>query len=519
MNHRNMKPFYSLTALFFIVMTAFGQVDQSVTIDYQVIDGPLSRSMLRCVGAGRAHEGLRADWQAQLKLVKEECGFEYLRFHGIFHDDMGVYKEDKDGYPLYNWQYVDMLYDFLLSIDVKPFIELSFMPEELASGTQTVFWWKANVTPPKSYEKYQDLISAFVNHLTDRYGRAEVSSWYFEVWNEPNHGAFFSGSMDEYFQMYQIAAETIKSVEDSYRVGGPATAGPGWITELLDFCADNDVPIDFISTHEYGVLGFFDEFGNHQIQMVDPDRIVKSVRQVYDWVSASQFPDLEIHFTEWSSSYSPADPIHDTYQNASYVLNTLLKTRHIATSMSYWTFTDIFEEGGVPQRPFEGIFGLLNVHGIKKPTYQAFRYLNQLGDKALTLSHDNVIASRDEKGVQVLLWDFSLIRKDSVSNQVIYGEVISSDPARSVALDFIKLKSGLYTYQVFKTGYRHNDPYTSYLEMGAPQQLSKDQESFLRSVSDDQPLTSEIVEIRDGRLVKKLELSDNDVVFIKLSRI
>ena len=156
------------------------------------------------MGAGRANEGLRADWQKQLKQVKDELGFKYIRMHGLLHDDMGVYFEDKAGNPVYNFQYIDVLYDFLLSVGIKPFVELSFMPQALASGEKTVFWWKANVTPPKSYEKWARLIEALTNHFTERYGKDEVKTWYFEVWNEPNHAGILVFRHERIFQVYTI---------------------------------------------------------------------------------------------------------------------------------------------------------------------------------------------------------------------------------------------------------------------------------------------------------------------------
>jgi xylan 1,4-beta-xylosidase len=200
--------------------------DRTIDVSFNKKQGSLKTAFNECVGAGRANEGLRADWQQQLKLVKEELGFRYIRMHGLLHDDMGVYFEDKSGNPIYNWQYIDALYDFLLSIKVKPFVELSFMPQALASGEKTVFWWKANVTPPKSYEKWAGLIEALTNHFTERYGKEEVKTWYFEVWNEPNHPAFWSSDMNEYFKLYDYTAKAVKRVCSEYRIGGPATAGP-----------------------------------------------------------------------------------------------------------------------------------------------------------------------------------------------------------------------------------------------------------------------------------------------------
>ena len=234
-----------------------------VSADLRQTNGPLDTMFKFCVGAGRANEGLRADWQRQLTYAHRELGFKYIRMHGLFTDDMGVYREDSRGNPEYNWQYIDELYDFLESIGMKPFVELSFMPNALASGRKTIFWWRGNVTPPREMKKWTDFIRAFVLHEQERYSDAEVRTWYFEVWNEPNLSGFFSGTQQQYFDLYAATARAIKSVSPDYKVGGPATAGCAWVPEFIHFCDTNHAPVDFISTHTYGVeSGFLDEHGD-----------------------------------------------------------------------------------------------------------------------------------------------------------------------------------------------------------------------------------------------------------------
>ena len=183
-----------------------------ISANYLQVKGKHNKFFQQVVGAGRAAEGLRADWQKDLAMVHRECGFKYIRFHGLLQDEMGVYREDKFGNAVYNFQYVDALYDAILNIGMKPFVEFGFMPEKLASGNKTVFWWKGNVTPPKDYDKWQKLIAAFVKHWTERYGESEVKQWYFEVWNEPNLNIFWSGSQAEYFKLYEVSAQAIKSI-------------------------------------------------------------------------------------------------------------------------------------------------------------------------------------------------------------------------------------------------------------------------------------------------------------------
>ncbi|MEM1216044.1 MAG: glycoside hydrolase [Bacteroidota bacterium] len=504
----------------FVTTLIFGQNVRKITVDVNQIKGPHAKVASKCIGAGRAYEGLRADWQAQLKMTQAECGFEYIRFHGILHDDMAVYTETEDGTPHYNWQYVDILYDFLLSIDLKPFVELSFMPSALASGEQTVFWWQANVTPPKDYEKYGDLVRAFTQHLTERYGQEEVSTWYFEVWNEPNHGGFFSGTMDDYFRIYRVAAESVRAVSNDYRVGGPASAGGGWIEEMIAYCQQNNVPLDFISTHEYGVLGVLDVYGVRRIQMVeDANRVVNTVKKTDQWIKEGSDQPLEIHFTEWSSSYSPRDLVHDTYQNATYVLNTLKRTENIAHSMSYWTFTDVFEEGGPPTTPFHGGFGLLNVQGIKKPTYQAYHYFNQLGEEELVNPDQHSWICKNDDAIQGLIWDFTYLYAPNRFNQTFYASEVPAQEASTVNFVVNGLENGTYELTVYKTGHRHNDPYSTYLDLGKPAQLNQRQVDHLRRSSNNQPVSVQLVKVVSQQYETTLSLKENDILFFELRKL
>ncbi|GAB1855457.1 cellulase family glycosylhydrolase [Flavobacteriaceae bacterium MHTCC 0001] len=489
-------------------------------IDVNKEKGKLDTFFKECIGAGRANEGLRADWQEQLKMVKDDCGFKFIRFHGIFHDDMGVYRESEDGEPIYNWMYIDKLYDYILSIGMKPFVEMSFMPKDLASGEETVFWWKGNITPPKSYEKYSKFIKAFVQHLTNRYGEQEVSSWYFEVWNEPNLNFFWTGGFDGYEKMYQSAVKVIKEVSNTYRVGGPATAGAGWVKEHLEYCEKENVPCEFVATHAYNVSGFLDEFGTSQLKMLDsPNDVTNQVIKARNQIDDTSFSGLELHLTEWSSSYSPLDPVHDTYQNATFILNTLKNVEGKVSSMSYWVFTDIFEESGVPAIPFHGGFGLVNLQGIKKPTYYAYKYLNELGETELENSDKNSWVCKDENGVQILIYDFTYLKQGKESNKVFFTKKHKAKEVATSEISLTNLKDGKYQLLVYKTGYLNNDAFTNYYNLGMPSQLSKKQTDFLKSVTNNQPLINKVVSVTSGAFSTSVKLNENDIVLVKLNKL
>jgi xylan 1,4-beta-xylosidase len=500
------------------------QPARAVAVDFTKVRGPHSTVWKECIGAGRANEGLRADWQEQLALVQKDIGFRYIRMHGLLHDDMGVYQERAGAPPIYNWQYVDKLYDYLLQIGLKPFVELAFMPKDLASADKTVFWWRGNITPPKSYDKWGALVANLVRHFRERYGDAEVKTWYFEVWNEADIAPFWSADLAEYLKLYKSSAEAVKSVSKEYRVGGPASASPyRFEEELLKYCVREHVPLDFISTHSYGVKeGFFDENGTRGT-VLDPDRAAVRSRMVHsrELIRKSPMPDLPLHFTEWSSAYTPTDYIHDQYHQAPFILDKIKGAQESVDSMSYWVFTDIFEENGPRMTPFHGGFGLLNYQGIRKPAYYAFQFMSRLGPEELVNADDSSWVCRDPAGgVQALLWNFTPVTPpEGMNDQVFYSREQPAKPAGAASLRVGNLPAGTYSLQVYQTGYRVGDPYTMYLDMGAPGQLTLAQEETLRQSASGAPVEQIVLKHPGGTFTKDFPLHENDVVLVLLRKL
>lgn len=497
---------------------------RTINADFKIEKGPLNTMFKECVGAGRANEGLRADWQQQLAYAKKECGFKYIRMHGLLTDDMAVYTEDKDGKPVYNYMYIDPLFDFLLSIGIKPFVELGFMPSALASGSKTIFWWRGNVTPPKDYDKWEGLVENLTQHFTERYGEEEVKSWYFEVWNEPNLDGFWAGTQDEYFKLYKHAARAIKKVNKSYRVGGPGTAGAAWEREMIDFCIKNEVPIDFVSTHAYGVKqGFLDEFGQSGTVLdKNPMSVSGDVLQSRKEITESPRPDLELHYTEWSASYTPADPIHDSYHEASYVLQKLKQVGNAANSMSYWVFTDIFEEPGPRFSPFHGGFGMLTTQGINKPVFYAYQFLNKLGETELISKDSSSWITKDNHGnIQALVWDFTNTHPgDSVHNQKYYIQDLPAKPKPRVKLQINNVPAGKYAITLYRVGYQSNDAYSTYLALGKPQQLTRNQVDQIKKQNDGSPFLKKTIEIKEGQhFSQELDMRENDVFLVDVVKL
>ena len=343
----------------------------------------------KAAGSDRTVVGLREQWRQDLVRCRRETGIQSIRCHGLFDDEMGIASQ---GAGKFNFLYVDQIYDFMLDQGVRPFVELSFMPEAFASSGNRIFSYKGNVSPPKDWKNWYDMVRAFTDHCVKRYGLAEVRGWKFEVWNEPNIG-FWAGTQDEYFELYRQSAQAVKDVDRDLQVGGPSTAQLAWVPELIAYCSQNKVPIDFVSTHVYPSdpqQKIFGKANMYPFEQVIP----RGLEHIKNQVESSKMHDLPFWLTEWSS------------QNPAFIADTIKNCVGLAEAMSYWTFSNVFEEMGVPVGIFNDTFGMLDQWGIARPSLHAFSLLHKLGEDRIPASDGPVLATRRSDGsTAILLWN------------------------------------------------------------------------------------------------------------------
>lgn len=439
-----------------ILLLPFSLVAQDATI---VVDGsapahPFPHFWEQVFGSGRAILSLRDSYRQDLRSVKQITGFKYIRFHAIFHDEVGVYHEDKQGTAVYNFSYVDQIYDGLLANGVRPFVELSFMPKKLAAKEiLQAFWYQPNVSPPKDWNKWDDLITQFTRHLIDRYGIEEVSQWYFEVWNEPNLD-FWGGEPRQatYWELYDHTARALKAVSPKLRVGGPTTAQAAWADAFIKHCVDQHVPVDFVSAHVYGNDKAEDVFG---IQESIPrnQMVCRAVKKVHDQIKASSLPDLPLIWSEFNASYFNEPAVTDSVYMGPWMADTLRQCDGLAEIMSYWSFSDVFEEQGVVKTPFYGGFGLIAAGDIPKPSFNVFRLLHQLGEQRIALDSDSALLTRRKDGTYVLaVWNYSAPEEPGAPKTV------------SLQLKNIKARRAV----ISRVDRDHGDVHPAYEKMGSP---------------------------------------------------
>lgn len=491
----------------------------------------------QCIGTGRLGLALQKEYLDGLDYVQKHIGFSYVRGHGLLCDDVGIYREDKvDGEvsSFYNFTYIDRIFDSYLERGIKPFVELGFMPSKLASGDQAIFYWQGNTTPPKDYDKWADLIKAVVRHFISRYGEEEVLKWPFEVWNEPNLPGFWKGAdMQEYFKLYKVTANAVKEVDARLQVGGPAICGGAdhWITEFLDFCQRENVPLDFVSRHAYTSSQPISVTPHFMYQDIwSSDYMLSELKTVREMIDNSPYSDLPFHITEYNTSWHPLNPVHDTAFNGAYIARILSQCGDYVDMFSYWTFSDVFEEADVPRAQFHGGFGLVALNGIPKPTFHTFSFFSKLGQEQL-YRDDNIIVTRRKDGsIAIAAWNPVVVEragadKDQVSQNATnsidiykYAKIgVEDQETRSFEIELpfdceaVFMKRQTVNEEI-------GNPLMTWMQMGRPRYPNKDMIESLKQAA--QPGTATCSLSADGGVVRfEIEMIKNEVTLIELTAV
>jgi xylan 1,4-beta-xylosidase len=443
---------------------------ETIVVNAQAPAMPFPHFWEQVFGSGRAILSMRESYREDLRQVKQATGFRYARFHAILDDEVGVFSEDKQGNPVYNFTYVDQIYDGLLANGVKPFVELSFMPKQLAARLDYhPFWYHPIVSPPGDYGKWNALIKAFTQHLVDRYGIDEVSSWYFEVWNEPNID-FWTGRPAEqtYFELYDNTARTLKAVSSRIRVGGPATAQAAWVGDMIAHATKDHVPLDFVSTHAYGNDTAMDVLG-HPATVPPYQMVTAGVDKVHAQIVASSRPTIPLIWSEFNATYMSLPEVTDSIFMGPWLANTIRECDGKVALMSYWTFSDVFEEQGVISKPFFGGFGLIAIDGVPKPSFHAFQLLHTLGMERIPEDAQDVLVTKKSDGTLVL----------AAWNLVNPG--VTADP-KSIRFDFKGVKPGA-AVRIDRVDEAHGDVLVAYRKMGQPQYPTQAQIKALKAAA------------------------------------
>lgn len=481
------------------------------------------------IGGGQVHLLLRESVRNHLKdCLSNCCSFKYLRCHEMFSDVMAVYREDSNGNPIYDWQYLDDAYDFLMETGIKPFVSFTYMPEALAAKKGYYSGYaKFNASPPKDYNLWSILVEKFVKHCIKRYGLKEVLQWYFEAWNEPDlmfgnpwDVGYWAGSIEDFFKLYEVMSRTLKKINPNFKVGGPATSvfndynepgkmKPPYLEEFIKYCYENNVPLDYVSSHPYPT-----NFPNNQVDGYDlnfkwrEDNALKlDATYIKNLVVNSPFPDIEIHLNEWSSTPGQKDKIHDSVFMAPFIIKNMLECQNIVTSSAFWLFTDIFEEDIKGNSVFSGGYGLVNAQGLRKPSFHAYKFLNMLGNLIIEQTNNYIITKKEDNSVQILLWNYSGFKNyNNDKEDVGLGNSIEY-------LLEIKDASRFKSMLIYSLDKSNGSVKDAWIEIGCPETPTIDEIKILKKMAEPR---MDIEKIDQNHLIKKFSLQKDGVKFIEL---
>jgi xylan 1,4-beta-xylosidase len=333
------------------------------------------------------------------------------------------------------------------------------------------------------------MITQFAKHLVERYGIKEVSQWYFEVWNEPNLD-FWAGDSRQatYFELYDHTARDLKEVSPRLRVGGPSTAQAGWADVFIKHCADNKIPVDFVSSHVYGNDKAEDVFGTHE-QIPRNRMVCRAIGKVHDQIKSSAMPTLPLIWSEFNASYANEPDVTDAPYMGPWLADTIRQCDGLVDEMSYWTFSDVFEEQGVVKQPFYGGFGLLAEDGIPKPSFNAFLLPHRLGEQRLAASSDDVLVTRRKDGtLAIAVWNMA--------------DPGARGPEKEVELRFAHAR--VSSVQVTHLDPDHGDVHKAYEAMGSPRYPTKQQIEKLRAAAKLSP--PEMHEVKGASVTVRIPL-------------
>jgi xylan 1,4-beta-xylosidase len=471
-----------------------------VDVDLGNDAGALAHNWEKVVGADRLAVAFREPWLQELRSARRLAGFEAIRCHGLFDDEMGICRGVDAHGPVTSFVYLDQVYDRLLELGVQPFVELSFMPTALASSRNAVFWYRGNASPPRSVSDWAQLVEALARHLVQRYGIAVVSQWRFECWNEPNL-SFWAGTQAQYFELYRVTAAALKGVDARLQVGGPATAMMMWIPEFLAYCRARSAPVDFVSAHVYpddSQEAVFGEAKGYAYEEVIP----RALAQAQSQLQSAGYAGTPLVLSEWSS------------QNPAFIAHTLSACQNLADTMAFWQLSSVFEEQGPPQSFDTSLYGLFIQSGVPRASLHAFTLLHRLGPRRASCGAGPVLASRRGDGSgAVLAWNLAPRNVRGMAGDPLaafQAEVLPPGPPLRLVLNL--RNAGAPAAQLTVLDPARSSAEAAYIALGRPQYPSGEQIAELKRRAALPPPRS--VPIRQGRV--EVELPVNAIALLEV---
>lgn len=483
---------------------------------------------------GKAKQLLFAGNQEMLRQLQEDIGFRYIKFHGIFDDDMMVYSEGPDGSMELSFTYIDMALDFLHSIRLKPLVELSFMPRALAQTPErTMFYQESIISLPKDLSRWTSLISALLRHLEDRYGREELESWLFCLWNEPDSPVTMFGFEDTegFFAFYKATYDTVKAFNSNICFGSPSLLSDTlcngqWLQQFMTYTKNEQCPPDFLHFHFYPISlesASIPNLPQHEHLILDPneDLLKDTIHQIRKKIRAEGWNVPKLYLTEWNSSVSHRDLLNDTAFKAAYIVKNILENYDRLDSFGYWLATDLLEEVKVSNQTYHGGLGLFTCNGIKKAAYHGFALLSRLGDTLIGRGCGYFL-TKGRGGIQILLYNYQhyspLYASGELFDMTFTNRYtpFSNGKVKKFTIPLTDLKDGPWMITETIVNRESGSSFDKWVDFGALPLETEREIDYLKSISHPRILKRQII-VTDHMFPVTAELAPHEVRLMELA--
>ncbi|MBR0367254.1 MAG: helix-turn-helix domain-containing protein [Clostridia bacterium] len=481
----------------------------------------------KLINVGWAKELLYEPVQQQLRQCQEKIGFEFIRFHGIFDEDMMVYQEDAAGKPVYNFTYLDLVYDFILSLGLKPYVEFSYYPKALAADSRVEMRHNSYIYGlPRSMEKWCALVRATTQHWIARYGLEAVRGWRFRT-GEGISLYYRRVDFKDFLTLFRETYRAVKSVDYGLCFGGmnldmsmlslkgdlsmeafmQSMVEMGSIPDFYSFqCFHTDYNTDYRSMMR-AVVSHGSEpaaLSEDENYLSNNIRALRRIIRQYDEYSRPIILDT------WNASIWQRDLRSDTCFKSAFIFKNMLENVDVLAAFGYWNLSDMFEEVYASSRLFHGGYGLMTYNGIPKASFNAFVLLKRLGSQLVQRGEGWFVTCSPNGDVQIALYNYC--HYDTLGRQYLFVEGSEDNPyemfkkSRPRQFDIrLGLPDGMYSVERLEITRRGcwGSPYDLWVNMGAPDSITAEQVEYLKSRSLPH-YTIRRVEAKDGLMLSEI---------------
>ncbi len=477
-----------------------------------------------CINVGAALDLTRSEVQEHVMILRRALNFRYARFWSPFSKDMLIDMDAPDHH--YNFSRLDTVLDFLIGLDMKPFIELSEKPVVLMKSTEKYLFYGI-YEEISSLNKWKELLTAFMHHILGRYGAQEVDTWKFELWFDMPRTARLA-DIQAYLEELKATEEIIHQTTGA-EIGGSGVYdlsdgdGRKYSNDFYQVLADSQVQIDFLSVYCYAydsVLTGASKLLSER--SADPDFIVHMIDRMRNSIPA-KFCGLPFYITEWNLTVSERNFINDTTFKGAYIIKNYIDMLGKADAMIYFRGTDRVSEYYDTGSFLFGGTGLLTKDGVMKPAAFAFDFLNRLYPYYIGKgSHYIVTTNRaDSYGIvchncKHLNYSYFHTPEEELDSQHMKQYFDDVDPL-TIHLQLKDVANGRYHVKVYRINDRHGSVKYLWEEMGNERELSRGDIEYFRRICEPN-LSMQNIEVRDGKADLSLTLEANEIMFVRLRK-